>query len=101
MLTVCHVLVVRALTGRQVGNLVDVISSRPKNRSGFPMSLVGGHLHVVLAMVANDEDGQDSGFEPRSLRRMIEELCHEVGAPFTRHAAGLCFMFRTFNTYDG
>lgn len=42
------------------------------------MSLVGGHLHVVLAMVSNEEDGPDSGFEPRSLRRMIEELCHEV-----------------------
>ena len=63
-----------------MGNLVDVIGSRPKNRSGFPMSLVGGHLHVVLAMVSNEEDGPDSGFEPRSLRRMIEELCHEVCA---------------------
>ena len=42
------------------------------------MSLVGGHLHVVLAMGSNEEDGPDSGFEPRSLRRMIEELCHEV-----------------------
>lgn len=56
---------------------MDVVSSRPKNRVGFPLSLVGNELHVILAMVAVG-DGDDTGFEPRLLRRIIEELCHEV-----------------------
>ncbi|CAM9428323.1 unnamed protein product, partial [Laminaria digitata] len=77
MLVVVVILFALTYVPLEVGNLVDVISSRPKNRSGFPMSLVGGHLHVVLAMVSNEDEGPDCGFEPRSLRRMIEELCHE------------------------
>lgn len=34
----------------EVGKLVDAINARPKYRAGFPRSLVGKQLHVVLAM---------------------------------------------------
>lgn len=57
---------------------MDVISSRPRNRTGYSKALIGHQLHVVLAMVAFLEDGTDGGFDARSLRRIIEELCHEV-----------------------
>lgn len=67
------------LVSRQVGNLVDVISSRPRHRNGFSMSLVGNQLHVVLAMVSVEDGSDDAGFDARSLKRIIEELCHEVG----------------------
>lgn len=64
----------------QVGNLLDIIGSRPKNRVGYPRHLVGSKLHVVLAMVPEmDENSEDdAGFSPRSLRRIIDELVHEV-----------------------
>lgn len=65
----------------QVGNLIDIISSRPKNRDGYWRHLLGSNLHVVLAMVPGmeDSDGEAVCFSPRSLRRIIDELCHEVG----------------------
>lgn len=64
----------------QVGNLIDIIGSRPKNRDGYSRHLLGSNLHVVLAMVPGMEEGEDEAvcFNPRSLRRIIDELCHEV-----------------------
>ena len=41
---------------------------------------------MVLAMVPGMEDGDDKAvcFDPRSLRRIIDELCHEVRLGFGR-----------------
>lgn len=66
----------------QVGNLVDTIGSRPMNKTGYSRHLLGSKLHVVLAMVPGGMDASDgeAGFNARSLRRIIEELCHEVRA---------------------
>ena len=78
----------------QVGNLVELINSRPKYRKGFPTRLLGNQVHVVLAMVSFVEDGTDgSGFDERSLKRIIEELFHEVNSP---DSACCCCVFVFF-----
>lgn len=60
-----------------MGHLVDSISERPKYRKGFNKALIGWHLHVVIAMVGADDDA-DGGFDADLLRRILEELFHEV-----------------------
>lgn len=60
----------------EVGKLVDAINARPKFRAGFPHSLVGKQLHVVLAM--SGEDGADSEFDPDMLERCVAEFFDDV-----------------------
>lgn len=77
-----------------MGNLIDIISSRPKNRDGYWKHLLGSNLHVVLAMVPGMEDADDEAacFNPRSLRRIIDELCHEVSFGFGHCCVILCYI---------
>ncbi|CAN0029415.1 unnamed protein product [Ascophyllum nodosum] len=78
MLMVAVILLALTYVPLKVGNLVELINSRPKYRKGFPTRLLGNQVHVVLAMVSFVEDGTDgSGFDERSLKRIIEELFHE------------------------
>ncbi|CAN0021891.1 unnamed protein product [Ectocarpus fasciculatus] len=79
MLMVVVIVVALTYVPLEVGNLIDIIGSRPKNRVGYSRHLVGNKLHVVLAMVPGKDDGGEgeAGFNAPSLRRIIEELCHE------------------------
>eukprot|EP00752_Nemacystus_decipiens_P004954 g4507.t1 len=79
MLMIVVILFALTYVPLEVGNLLDIIGNRPKNRDGYWKHLLGNNLHVVLAMVPGMEDGDDDAacFNPRSLRRIIDELCHE------------------------
>ncbi|CBJ32247.1 conserved unknown protein [Ectocarpus siliculosus] len=78
MLMIVVIVVALTYVPLEVGNLIDIIGSRPKNRVGYSRHLVGNKLHVVLAMVPGKDDGEgEAGFNAASLRRIIEELFHE------------------------
>ncbi|CAN0496670.1 unnamed protein product, partial [Ectocarpus sp. 12 AP-2014] len=72
LLMVCVIIFALTYIPLEVGELVDAIYARPKFRAGFPHSLVGKHLHVVLAM--SGEDGADSEFDPDMLERCVAEF---------------------------
>ncbi|CAM9604592.1 unnamed protein product [Pylaiella littoralis] len=57
----------------EVNMLVEAINARPKNRRGFPRSLVGSHLHVVLAL-AGGAEGADGEFACDMLERCVAEF---------------------------
>eukprot|EP00903_Cladosiphon_okamuranus_P006121 g6025.t2 len=61
----------------EIGKLVDAVNARPKNRKGFPRSLVGKQLHVVLALSGGVSGGSDGEFDCDMLERCVAEFFDE------------------------
>lgn len=56
------------------------MNARPKNRKGISRSLLGKHIHVILAMSGGDsgDGGKGAEFDYDTLERCVNEFFEKV-----------------------